>query len=78
MSDLDAFREEVREFLAANCPETMRGPIDQDGPLNWGGRKREFLQPEADGERWMNVMAERGFTVPTWPKEYGGGGLSDA
>ena len=78
MSELDDFREEVREFLAENCPETMRGPLDLTGSFNWGGRKREFFEPEADGERWMNVMAERGFTVPTWPKEYGGGGLSNA
>jgi alkylation response protein AidB-like acyl-CoA dehydrogenase len=27
---------------------------------------------------WLERMAERGWTVPTWPKEYGGGGLSPA
>jgi len=81
MSDLDAletFRQEVREFLEAECPATMRGPADPTGTMNWGGRKREFFQPEEDGERWMQTMAERGWTVPTWPKEYGGGGLDTA
>ena len=27
-------------------------------------------------KRWLDVMAERGWTAPTWPREYGGGGLS--
>lgn len=56
----------------------MRGPADLTSTGNWGGRKREFFQPEQDGERWMNTMAECGWTVPTWPKEYGGGGLDTA
>jgi len=73
--DLENFRSEVREFLEENCPETMRGPADLMSTANWGGRKREFFEPVEDGERWMRVMAERGWTVPTWPKEYGGGGL---
>ena len=30
----------------------------------------------ADVRRWLAVMAERGWTAPTWPREYGGGGLS--
>ncbi|MGK0400941.1 MAG: alkylation response protein AidB-like acyl-CoA dehydrogenase [Candidatus Azotimanducaceae bacterium] len=29
-----------------------------------------------DTQRWLAVMAERGWTVPQWPKEYGGAGLS--
>ncbi|MEE2664367.1 MAG: acyl-CoA dehydrogenase family protein, partial [Myxococcota bacterium] len=81
MSDLkvlEPFRQEVREFLEADCPATMRGPADPTGTMNWGGRQREFLQPEEDGERWMRTMAERGWTVPTWPKKYGGGGLDAA
>jgi len=40
----------------------------------WGGRNFEF-QSE-DQKLWLDRMAERGWTVPTWPKEYGGGGLS--
>jgi alkylation response protein AidB-like acyl-CoA dehydrogenase len=27
---------------------------------------------------WLERCAEKGFTAPTWPTEYGGGGLSDA
>ena len=31
---------------------------------------------DTDQKVWCDRMAERGWTVPTWPKEYGGGGLS--
>ena len=42
----------------------------------WGGRKATY--PNPDVKRWLDVMAERGWTAPTWPKEYGGGGLVEA
>ena len=31
---------------------------------------------ESDVKLWMERCAERGFTTPTWPTEYGGGGLT--
>jgi alkylation response protein AidB-like acyl-CoA dehydrogenase len=31
-----------------------------------------------DAKLWLDRMAERGWTAPMWPKEYGGGGLSKA
>ncbi|HEX8525749.1 acyl-CoA dehydrogenase family protein [Allosphingosinicella sp.] len=76
MSDLEAFRLETREWLEANCPAEMRNPIRDEGDMCWGGRKPVF-QSEAQ-KLWMELMAERGWTVPDWPKEYGGGGLSPA
>ena len=39
----------------------------------WGGRKPEL--PHPDSKRYCEMMAERGWTAPTWPREYGGGGL---
>ena len=69
MSELTEFREETRAWLAENCPEGAKGP----GTLHTGSTKITF---PADVQRWMEVMAERGWTVPAWPKEYGGGGLS--
>ncbi len=42
--------------------------------LTWGGRRETFANPEA--KLWLERMAERGWTAPTWPREYGGGGLS--
>jgi len=39
-----------------------------------GGRRANYSNP--DTKLWMHRMAEKGFTVPTWPREYGGAGLS--
>ena len=33
---------------------------------------------ESDVALWLERCAERGFSAPTWPTEYGGGGLSGA
>jgi len=74
MTDLDAFRHEVRTWLEANCPAEMRRPIRSEADLCWGGRNWKF-QSDAQ-QRWLEVMAARGWTVPDWPKDYGGGGLS--
>ena len=38
-----------------------------------GGRKRKSTNPDA--YVWLERMAEKGWTAPTWPKDYGGGGL---
>src|SRR5262245_34462491 len=73
MADLDSFREETRAWLAANAPPSMRGPLTNPDDLCWGGRKARY--PD-DVKRWLDVMAERGWTAPTWPREYGGGGLT--
>src|SRR5262245_49135931 len=75
LSELDAFRREVRGWLEANCPPEMRVPLDPsvEGGY-WGGRKRHLADPIA--RLWCERCVERGFTAPTWPREYGGGGLS--
>ena len=74
MTDLDAFRSDTRAWLEANCPPEMREPMRGEKDLCWGGRNWTF---QSDGQRrWLEVMAERGWTVPDWPKDYGGGGLS--
>ena len=63
-----SFRSEVRGWLDTNCPASCRGP----GVVPGGGTK----VPMTDDQRlWIDRCAERGFTVPTWPEEYGGGGL---
>ena len=74
MSDLETFRAETRAWLEANCPAEMRRPVRDENDLCWGGRNAVF-QSEAQ-RRWLELMAERGWTVPDWPAEYGGGGLS--
>ena len=74
MSDLDQFRQETRTWLEANCPEAMRQPVKGFEDIYNGGRVPEIDHP--DQKVWCDRMAEKGWTVPHWPKEYGGGGLS--
>jgi acyl-CoA dehydrogenase len=71
---LDTFRKDTRAWLEANCPPDMRKPARGEEDVCWGGRNWKF-QSE-DQKRWLERMASRGWTVPMWPKEYGGGGLS--
>ena len=73
MGDLEGFREEIRRWLVENAPPSMRQPLTNPDDLCWGGRKTRY--PD-DVQRYLDVMAERGLTAPTWPREYGGGGLS--
>ncbi len=76
MTDSSAFRRDTRAWLEANCPPEMRQPMKGEKDICWGGRTFEFQSPAQ--KRWMEVMAERGWTVPDWPTAYGGGGLSPA
>lgn len=70
---IEQFRTETRAWLEENCPAEMRLPVSEED-ICWGGRKFEFRS--AAQKQWLEVMAERGWTVPAWPEEYGGGGLS--
>ncbi|MEH6669582.1 acyl-CoA dehydrogenase family protein [Halopseudomonas sp.] len=74
MTDLDAFRQEVRTWLEENCPKSMRTPFSADNDQCWGGRDFKFKSEEQ--RQWLQRMADKGWTAPDWPKEYGGGGLS--
>jgi len=69
--DLDAFRGEVRDWIAANFPASLKG---KPNPM----MREERAKPSADEEAWRKAMGEKGWGVPTWPKAYGGGGLSAA
>ncbi len=71
---LEAFRRDARAWLEVNCPAEMRLPAADEYDICWGGRRFQF---QSDAQRvWLQRMAERGWTVPEWPKQYGGGGLS--
>jgi len=74
MSDLDGFRDEVRSWLDANAPRSLRGAPGTELDGSWGGRKATY--PDPDRKRWLDACAERGFTAPEWPRAYGGGGLA--
>ena len=75
-ADLEKFREQTRAWLEANCPPEMRKPVTSDSDVFWGGRNTKFAsEPQ---RLWFERMRDKGWTVPDWPKEYGGGGLSAA
>ncbi len=71
MSELTEFRSEVAGWLADNCPEGAKGP----GQTATGSSK---ITLERDVALWLERTAEKGWTAPAWPVEYGGGGLSTA
>lgn len=70
--DIDSFRQGVREWLAEHFPAALAG-------------REDLVMPTADGPgahgdlaAWTKAMGEVGWGTPTWPREYGGGGLSVA
>ena len=69
-ADADTFRAEVREWIAANFPPALKG---KSGYM-MGDPAVAAADP--DYERWRKAMGGTGWGVPTWPKAYGGAGLS--
>ena len=67
MSEATEFRVDTRAWLEENCPAGARG----EGVVPWGSRKVELPK---DSRVWLENMAAKGWTVPTWPKSYGGSG----
>lgn len=77
MSDTTAiadFRLQTRAWLEQNCPPEMGRPLTSEDEVCWGGRNWKFGS-EAQ-QVWLQRMAAKGWTVPTWPREYGGGSLT--
>ena len=68
-SELARFRAETRAWLEANCPPGARGA----GQTAWGSRR---IALEPDVRVWLERMADRGWTVPTWPRQFGGAELT--
>jgi alkylation response protein AidB-like acyl-CoA dehydrogenase len=60
-----AFRDEVRRFFDDNLSEDLR-----EAGRKTGGVFADF----AAGLRWHKVLATRGWSAPSWPKEFGGTG----
>ena len=76
MSDVQAFRQETRDWLEQHCPLSMREPTVPGEGQCWGGRNYKF--DSAEQQQWMELMGAKGWTAPDWPTEYGGGGLVKA
>ncbi len=75
MSKLENFRQEARTWLEANAPKEIIGLPMGELDASWGGKKATYPIPEL--KTWLDVMGQKGWTAPTWPAEYGGGGLDD-
>jgi len=73
MADLETFRQETRDWIEANCPASMRKKAESPDDIEWGGRAAQGRNDEK--KLWLDRMGEKGWTCPTWPSEYGGGGL---
>jgi alkylation response protein AidB-like acyl-CoA dehydrogenase len=69
--ELEGFRNEARAWLEANFPASLKGK----GAMVL---REDRQDPPADLAAWMKAIGEKGWATPTWPKEYGGGGLSKA
>ena len=68
--ETDTFRAEASSWLAAHFPEGLKkDPMAQLAAM--GGGKES-----PDATAWREAMGAKGWGVPTWPAQYGGGGLS--
>ncbi|MEO8811676.1 MAG: acyl-CoA dehydrogenase family protein [Caulobacteraceae bacterium] len=67
--DLAGFRAEVKAWLAETVPRALKGKGAQMTAEGRAPRDPAVLA-------WTRAMGERGWGVPTWPRAYGGGGLS--
>jgi alkylation response protein AidB-like acyl-CoA dehydrogenase len=74
MSEAEDFRLSVRNWLEEKAPKALQGRMGDILSAYQGGSKTAPPYPES--RAWLEMMAAKGWTVPTWPKEYGGGGLS--
>jgi alkylation response protein AidB-like acyl-CoA dehydrogenase len=73
VDSLEAFRAEARGWLDENVPASIRGTANLPVEMIPGA---ESLT--ADELLWRQRMGEKGWGAPTWPRAYGGGGLTAA
>src|SRR5580693_3876268 len=66
---LEAFRGEARAWLEANFPPSLKGKA---GLV----MTEESGSPTGDLAAWRKAIGAKGWATPTWPTQYGGGGLS--
>jgi alkylation response protein AidB-like acyl-CoA dehydrogenase len=71
--DLEAFRAEARAWFEANFPKSLKSPGGGLAAAIEGGR-----EAKGDALVWRQRLGAKGWTAPTWPTQYGGGGLSVA
>ena len=57
----EAFRDEVRRFIAQRLPDDIRARLRLGHPPT-----------KEDTVRWQRILNERGWAAPHWPRAYGG------
>ena len=67
--DLETFRADARAWLDANFPKSLSG---KGGMMAGEGAQ----SGDPDLKAWKQAIGAKGWATPTWPTEYGGGGLS--
>src|SRR6266567_3947698 len=66
-----AFRSDVRQFIKQNLPAEWIRAIENNAMVEPDDpEQRAFLK------EWRAALATRGWIAPHWPKEYGGGGMT--
>jgi alkylation response protein AidB-like acyl-CoA dehydrogenase len=68
--ELEPFRAEVAQWIAANFPASLKGQAMLAAA--------EITRDDKDLKAWRKAFGATGWSAPTWPKEYGGGGLTPA
>jgi len=66
--ELEDFRKEARAWLEANFPKSLAGKAHFS--------MAERQTPGEDLAVWKQAIGAKGWATPTWPTQYGGGGLS--
>ena len=66
--ELEDFRAEARAWIEANFPPALKGKAFL--------ASTEVTTTNTDLKAWRKAIGLKGWATPTWPAEYGGGGLS--
>jgi alkylation response protein AidB-like acyl-CoA dehydrogenase len=68
--DVETFHAEAKDWLDKNFPPSLKGvEVAMQGAVG---------ELSGDAKLWRDRMGEKGWGTPTWPKAYGGGGLTPA
>ena len=67
---LESFRADAQDWLEKNFPPSLAN-VDVAMASAMAG-----IKPSGNAGLWQTRMGEKGWGTPTWPKQYGGGGLS--
>jgi alkylation response protein AidB-like acyl-CoA dehydrogenase len=67
-ADIEDFRTEVRDWLAANLTDELREVAT---------KSTSVFVDKPHNLKWQSILHEQGWVAPHWPREYGGTGWDD-